>query len=211
MICIQVLYTKCWLGLAKLVVPNVVNYCIKHGYVWNIQYINTEPFDAYEKVRQIQKCFETKECSFVWSLDCDAIITDYDRRVEEFIDEEHDLFICNIAYSGINAGSFIIKKSGWSFELLKYLLDCKGKDKMYGEQDALNKYIEEHPEEIKIKYLPHPSINSLAMYLYPEFENYKGTNNGEWDNSCFVLHLPGQKLELRHSIIKDILDGKTVA
>lgn len=203
MICIQVLYTECWKELAKIVVPNVVNYCRKHGYSWNIQFINKEPFDAYEKVIQIKKCFESNECDAVWSLDCDALITNYNKKIEDYLDDEHDLFICKMVGVGINAGSFVIKKSEWSLKLLDYLLERKGEEGMYGEQDAMNKYISEFPNENKIKYLPHPSINSLAMYLYPEFvDDYKGVENAVWEDGCFVLHLPGQKLDLRLEIFK---------
>lgn len=206
MICIQVLYTECWKELAKLVVPNVVNYCLKHGYSWNIQFIDVEPFDAYEKIRQIQKCFETEECEAVWSFDCDSLITNYTYKVEDFIDAEHDFFICKTVGVGINAGSFIIKKSEWAYKFLHYLLKCKGEEKMYGEQDAMNKYISEFPEETKIKYLSHPSINSFEMYLYPEFvDDYKGIENGVWKEGCYVLHLPGQKLQLRQSILENTI------
>ncbi|MEK6883383.1 MAG: hypothetical protein AABY22_27395 [Nanoarchaeota archaeon] len=45
------------------------------------------------------------------------------------------------------------------------------------------------------------------MYLYPEFvDDYKGVENGVWQEGCFCLHLPGQKLELRQQIFESIKD-----
>jgi len=88
-ITLQMLYTKSWRDIAKITVENIVNYCVKHGYNWNIQWLD-EPYDAFEKIRHIQRLFEANEADVVMSLDCDLMITNYTVKVEDFLDEYDD-------------------------------------------------------------------------------------------------------------------------
>lgn len=201
-ICIQMLYTQGWLELAKVTTPNIVNYCRKHGYTWNIQCIK-EPYDAFEKIRQIQSIFENNEADAVWSLDCDAIITNYTKKVEDYLNEEDYFYVCK-DYNGINCGSFIVVKSEWSIRLLEKMIWYSKYDDIHCEQDALQRYIKIRGCE-NIKKLPHPSINSYLYKLYPEIP-MQTEEQGQWANGkSFILHLPGVGMDTRISIMKDIL------
>lgn len=199
-ICIQMLYTKGWLELAKITCGNIVNYCRKHGYMWNIQCVD-EPYDAFEKIRQIQKIFENDEADIVWSIDCDALITNYKCKVEDYLDEENDFYVCK-DYNGINCGSFIVRKSEWSLRLLQKIIWYSKYEEVHCEQDALKVYIRIRGCE-NIKKLPHPSINSYIYENYPEIP-MQSHDKGQWEIGDFVIHLPGIGMQKRLDILNEI-------
>lgn len=194
------LYTDGWLDLAKVVVPNVVNYCRKHNYRWAISRIS-EPYDGFTKLTGIKNIFDNNDADIVWSLDCDTLITNYTIKVDSLLDDKYDAYFCN-DYNGLNAGSFIIKNSNWSDIFLGYCLNLKGLEKMYCEQDAIVGYIKDHPSETKIKILAHPSINSYLYENYPEIPT-QSHEQGNWKQGDLLLHLPGINNEKRLSIINE--------
>jgi len=200
-IVLQLLYTKSFRDLARIVVPNIVDYCVKRGYNWNILWLD-EPYDAFEKIRHIQRLFEADEADVVMSLDCDLLITNYDIKVEDFLDEEHDFYVCKDFYN-INCGTFIIKKSEWSkFFLGSLIILGKQFKTVYCEQDAVIKYMDafEGTEEIKI--LPHPSINSYKYELYPEIPP-QTKEQGQWEEGCFIMHLAALGMQTRLDILNE--------
>jgi len=206
------LYTKGWVDIAKITTPNIVNYCRKHDYSWNIQCIG-EPYDAFEKIRQIQGIFERNEADVVMSMDCDALITNYTIRIEDFIegDERNFFFVCR-DYNGINTGTFLITKYGGQTKFLNYLLSLKDKNIIMGgksficscEQDALNivMYMYNGLPYSKVKVLSHPSINSYMYELYPEIPP-QTHEQGQWQEGDFILHLPGIGMGQRKQILSN--------
>lgn len=199
-VCIQVLYTSDWTDISKITVPNVVNYCRKHGYMWNVQAVS-KPYSGYDKISYAKEIFEKDYADVVWCLDCDALITNYNYRLEHFIDNEHSVFICR-DYNGVNAGSFIVRKSDFTNTFFDYLLCCKGEPDMHCEQDAIVKHMKEFPANNQIKILPHPSINSYLYENYPEIP-LQSHENGQWESGDFLLHLPGMSNEKRIEILKN--------
>lgn len=203
------LYTDSWLELAKVSLPNIVRYCIKHDYRWNIQRIK-EPYDAFDKIRNIQKIFSDNSAHVVMSMDCDSIITNYNIKVESFLDDENDFYItkdCN----AINAGVFIVKNTEWGNNFVNKVYDYEERYRQSGcEQNAIERYIGIFGED-KIKYLSYPSINSYPLNeYYPSYGRW-GYKEGdviekpdnEWHEGDFILHAPGLPLEKRLSILKN--------
>jgi len=197
-IAIQILYSKDWEDLAHVIVPNAVQYCVKHNYVWNIQCVKGQ-YDAFDKIRHMQEIFEMDEADAVFSLDCDTLITNHTIKVEEYLDYFHDAYFTK-DYNGLNCGSFIIKKSEWSNSFLKFILSIRTEPKMYCEQDAINMYMETIPNDEHIKILTHPSINSYIYQNYPEIP-LQSHEQGQWNVGDFVLHLPGISMGKRIDIL----------
>lgn len=193
------LYTSDWSEIAKISVPNAVNYARKHGYSWNIQAV-PQPFSGYDKISHIQNIFDHDEADVVMSIDCDALITNYNIKVKKFLDEQHSLFICK-DYNGINAGVFIARKTDWIKDFFSYILLCKGEPDMHCEQDAIVKYMNEFNTGNNIKILPHPSINSYLYESYPDIP-FQTHEQGQWESGDFLLHLPGLSMEKRIDILK---------
>jgi len=195
------LYTKGWVDIAKITTPNIVNYCRKHNYSWNIQCID-EPYDAFEKIRQIQGIFERNEADAVFSMDCDAIITNYGIELDGLVamDDSHAYFTQD--YNGLNCGVFCVKKSEWSKCFLKKILDKKGQQNMHCEQDAIMSILcEEFPAEVLI--VPQYAFNSYKYELYIEIPP-QTEEEGQWvEGESFVLHLPGIGMDLRKQILSN--------
>jgi len=201
-ICLQLLYTEGWVNLAKIIVPNIVNFCRKHGYTWNIQcFPEPCPSDfGYEKLRQIKNIFDNNEADVVWSVDCDLLITRYDWKVEDLINDK-DSFYITYGANTYNAGSFIFKKSEFTYWLIEHLLSKQGQDGMHCEQDAICDYIKEFGVE-SICILPHPTINSFMYPLPPEWPDVIKEKDGNWlEGSSYVLHLPGISMQDRYRIL----------
>lgn len=205
-ICIQCLYTKSWLDIAKITVPNITAYCQKKCYSWNIQCID-EPYDAFEKIRQIQGLFERDEADVVMSIDCDALITNYTKRIEDFLKIDSWFYVCS-DYNGINCGVFIVKNTVYSKIGLDYILSKKEDNDVHCEQDALCKYLQVFEPIInkydypKVQILPHPSINSYLYHLYHETPT-QTHEQGQWQEGDFILHLPGISMEQRKQILSN--------
>jgi hypothetical protein len=200
------LYTDSWLELAKLSLPNIVRFCLKHDYRWNIQRIK-EPYDGFEKIRQILASFEYAD--IVFSLDCDTLITNYNTKIDDFLDNTRDAYFANDV-NGLNCGSFIIRKSEWSLSFLKTVLSYSGDEGMECEQNGVDRYIKEYGMD-KIKILPHPSINCYPLeHYYPSYGKW-GYQYGdkiqkpdnEWGKESFIIHVPGLPLVQRLHILKN--------
>ncbi len=203
-ICLQMLYTKSWMDIAKIVCPNVVNFCIKHGYSWNMQWLQ-EPYDAFEKIRHIQRLFAANEADAVMSLDADILITNYTKKVEDFLDDKHDIYFAE-DLNGINCGTFIVKDSCFSKMFLERSLSVQGYPKVYCEQDAFNHILNVPYTYLwdKVKILPHPSINSFKYELYPEI-GLQTEDKGQWvQDSSFILHLAALGMKTRFDILNEM-------
>lgn len=193
-ITVLILYTTSWQSLADMVIPNAKMYCDKNNYTLQVLEYN-EPYPSdfgFNKIIEINNLFNNST-KIVWSLDLDALITNKNIKIEDFLDDEHDFFICK-DYNGINAGSFILRKSKWSENFINYILEQR--NKVYCEQDAIESYLDEFPNDEKIKILNHPSINSYLYELYPEIPK-QTHEQGNWEIGDFVLHLPGMNMSKR--------------
>ena len=204
-ITILVLYSKQWHEIAKIVLRNLSDYVDRHKLVLvTYEYDEWGSDYGYRKIEQIKELFAVQSTEFIWSLDLDAIITDMRKNVLEFLDDYHDFWICEDV-NGINAGSFIIRKGSWADYFCDFILDQKGKEKMYCEQDAIKKYMSKIQDDPQIKILGHPSINSVMYKYYPEFPSHVGRKDlGDWvEGESFVLHLAAMGMEQRLEIFKN--------
>lgn len=200
-VCIICLFTESWDALASIHLDNTKQYIRGKGYLRSSS-IAPEPFDGFRKIEYCICVFNFYDVEAVWVRDVDSIITNMTVKVEDFMEDGKDLFICK-DFNSINAGSFIIRKSAWSQNFLMYILEQQGKDGMDCEQNAIEAYMKEFPNDSKIKILPHPSINSYLYENYPEIPPQKH-ERGQWQEGDFVLHLPGIGMEKRKEILENI-------
>jgi len=203
-LCIQCLYSTSWLEIAKVTVPNITAYARTHGFGWNIQSFPNWPSDyGFQKIIHILEQFDTNEYDFVMSVDCDCLFTNFKKNVRQYLDKDHDLFICE-DYNGLNAGVFCIRNSEWSKGFLKYLLYTRGEEGVHGERDAINHYMREFPNSEKIKILPQQTMNAYLYDLYPSIPKTELVKDGEWcEFSSLLLHLPGIGMQKRLDILNN--------
>lgn len=198
-ITVQCLYTSDWLDIAKIVIPNLVSYCGKHGYNWNVQCVG-EKYNHFEKIKQIKKTFENNEADYVMSIDCDATFTNHTITIESIIDEQHSFWITEDVH-GINGGVFIAKNNQWCKEFLDYILSFEGVANC--EQDAISLFMADNPEDTNIAILPQRIMNTYLYENYPQY-GIQTEEKGQWiECKSFILHLPGIGMNERLNILKN--------
>ncbi len=185
---IYIYYTPSWQPLADIVLPRVREYCKRHDYDFFIDHLNSIDNWAYQKMRSLD--FPMSRCEFTWVLDLDTLITNPSIPFTDFTDDEHDIFITR-DINGINAGSWIVRNTKASRDFIAKIVD--NFDAPH-EQILMNRYL----HMVKVKYLPHPSINS---YDYNQYNGFglavPAHDQGQWQPGDLLLHLPGLTLEKR--------------
>ena len=202
------LYTESWADMAAVSVPNMIAYAKKHGYNYSPNVI-PEPYEAFDKINTCYDSFSLYDIDVILNKDLDTVITNFDIRVEDFLEDGKDFYICEDC-NGINAGVFLIRKSLWSKQFLWYLMNKKGKEGMECEQNAIQAYMDEFPNDSKIKILEQGFNDYPLNYYEPSYGKW-GYKEGdivekpknEWREDSFIIHTPGLPLEQRLSILKN--------
>ncbi len=202
---IYIYYTPSWQPLADIVLPRVKGYCERHECKFIIAHDSKNCLWAFGKMDRLRQIISLFAYDFIWVLDLDTLITNPEIPFTNFTDDEHDIFITR-DINGINAGSWIIRNTEASRKFVATIVD--NFDAPH-EQILMNKYL----HMVKVKYLPHPSINSYKYELYynfPEFLLSCGYipikhDQGQWEQGDLLLHLPGLTLEQRIEIFKGMI------
>jgi hypothetical protein len=188
-------YSPAWQPLADIILPNRQKYCEKHDYNCKIRigpYANPNWYYAIDRLVFLYDQLLAGDSDVIWILNIHAMIMNASIKIESFLDDEHDFFICKDIH-GINAGSFICKNTEWTRSWLKMIIkEALIINHCWHEQ----KVMQDNENDPHIKILPHPSINSYYYDLY----NCPTTNDGQFHKGDFVLHLPGTSLDERIKI-----------
>lgn len=179
--------------LADITWTNKVNYAKKHGYVSEAKTDNFSPeqvhFDKFVHILAVMH--KHPNLDWVWWLDNDAMITNFDIRVEDLVDPDfHIIMPTDIA--ALNTGSFIVRNSAEARAWLEFLLSKKAEyknDKKWFEQQAVIDFYPKFEELFKL--VPQQWLNSYDYKLY----NIEGIDllgqDGQWYPGDFVIHWPG--------------------
>ena len=101
-------------------------YAKRHGYDVRIGHIrHTDRPVSWNKIPCIQGLFK-EGYEFVLWVDADAVITDYDSKIEDIIEDGKDMYIVNVAYAGgtiPSMGVFLLRNSSWSRELFEKVMN----------------------------------------------------------------------------------------
>ena len=187
------------LDLARHTWNNKLEYARKHGYS---AYAKTDNFsaeqvhfDKFVHILDIMNQFPYLE--WIWWLDNDAMITNYDIRVEDLLDNAYHV-IMPTDIAALNTGSFIVRNSVQGREWLEFLLSKKAEyknDKKWFEQQAVIDFYPKFQELFKI--IPQQWLNSYDYRMY----NIEGIDllgqDGQWYPGDFVIHWPGLPNETR--------------
>lgn len=197
--------------LADLVLPNISSYCNRHGYelVTICKGGQFQSNSGFEKIKVIRELFEEGNIDLIWCPDLDIIVTNPEIKLESFLEERKDFYICE-DINGLNSGSTIWRNTQWSKDFLDYILSEQ--NKYPNEQEIIQTQF--YFIKYQAKILGHPSINSIAYdYYLPTYGSIKGTQKeipterqGNWNKNHLCLHLPGFPLTRRVEIFKKILN-----
>ncbi len=183
---------------------NKVEYASKHGYSAIAKTDNFSPeqvhFDKFVHILQVLK--DNPDLDWVWWLDNDAMITNFDIKLEDLVDPEYHI-IMPTDIAALNTGSFIVRNSLQVKEWLEFLLSKKAEyknDKKWFEQQAVIDFYPKFQHLFKI--IPQQWLNSYDYKMY----NVEGKDllgqDGQWYPGDFVIHWPGLPNETRIQLAK---------
>lgn len=168
------------------------DYCERHGYTfYNYKTIEEKWSPEWSKVIYCLK--HLKEHDWIFWSDADAMITNYNIKLESIIDNNFDVIVSN-DIGGMNTGSFLIKNSRWSYDFLKKLYSLReeyengnrsfrsNQPNQFTDQDAMVNLFNENWNNTKqhFKFIEKRIFNSYAM-----------TRCDDWQYGDFILHMPG--------------------
>ena len=152
MITVATTISPSWQELGDIVLPNMIRYCKKHLYMFEVRVI--PPKFEFEKIKMIIDLLKGGTDT-IFCLDLDTLITNHTIRVENFLDPEHDFYLTQDINTW-NTGSIIIKNTEWALGWMKAILSTEGT--IENEQTAIMACSPDSMPTVKV--LPHPSINS---------------------------------------------------
>lgn len=204
--------TENYKPLANITIKAMSEYCVRHGYDLNINVIGNDERCHFVKTKDARRLLD--EFDVVMGIEADCLLTNFTIKVEDFLDEENELYITT-DLSNINFGVFIVKSSEWTKQLFDWI--NMQQDKFGDEQEILEK----NRNILKTKVVPHPCFNSIpySPYYAPDYGKmfYKEgdevyickEDEGHWVKGNFIMHLPGKnmndRIEIFNNHLKDIV------
>lgn len=204
-ICLTTFYTSSYEPLAAITIPVMQKYCDKHKYELNI---NKIPDGNFHFIKTLDTRALLDKYDVVMGIEADVLITNFETKVEDFLDDEHELYITD-DINNINFGVFIAKSTVWAKALFNWVNSQKG---IYGDEQNIFEFLRHD----KIKICKHPCFNSIAYEYYAPsygYINWELLNpapiqptvaQGDWVKGCFTCHLPGFTMERRIEIFNDL-------
>lgn len=123
---------------------------------------------------------------WIFWTDADSLVMNFNKRIEEHLDDEYDV-IFNKDANGLNTGHFFIKSSDWSIDFLKKCYKIYPPPKIFAngmyhtwqDQGAIRTYLTRHPE----------SKSRTKLCNQKEFNCYLHN----FEHGDFILHFAGGK------------------
>jgi mannan polymerase II complex MNN10 subunit len=105
------LFDAHYTGLANIAVPNHLEYAAKHGYdyIYFDETIDKSRPPQWSKVKAVE--YLLNEYDWVWWLDVDALVINFDTKLENIIDNNYDMIFTANKYSIISNGSSFYKNT----------------------------------------------------------------------------------------------------
>lgn len=201
---------------------NKIPYCEKHSYKL---FAKTSNFSEGTKVYfdKLRHCLEVLEqnpdLKWIWWLDCDAVITNFNKKIEEFCDNN---FICVLTCdnNSPNNGSFFLKNCDKSKQFLRDVLSVEDSFLDFNtfykgcpwDNAAWNKIYDNSPEyQTLFKIQRQRDFNSYSYISdYHRLTNRDMAMTGElnqWQPGDFVVHYAGLGLypEIRDMLVECML------
>ena len=124
-IAIVTLFDHNYSDLAKMSIKNKIEYVNKHNYdfIYFDDVIDKTRPPQWSKVKAVETIL--KDYEWVWWIDIDALIMEFDIMLESLIDDDYDMIFTSNKYSYLSSGSCFFKNTHISFDFLKDCYDLK--------------------------------------------------------------------------------------
>ena len=187
-------------------------YCEKYGYdalAMTTGFQHPVKYISFERSNYIADILESGKYDWIHAVGCDTMITNFDIKLEDLVDDNFD-FIISVDCYNINNDSFLAKASPNTINWLRNtvnLLDSY-KDAKWLDQSAMIDTIDMMGDRIKI--VPQRTMNSYDYDLYPGIvpHIYKKDlfgNDGQWQSGDFLIHWPAVPLDKRIELATNML------
>ena len=124
-IAIVTLFDHNYSDLAKMSIKNKIEYANKHNYdfIYFDDVIDKTRPPQWSKVKAVETIL--KDYDWVWWIDIDALIMEFDIMLESLIDDDYDMIFTSNTYSYLSSGSCFFKNTQLSFDFLTDCYDLK--------------------------------------------------------------------------------------
>lgn len=209
------MYNESHSDLGSIAWPNKVAYAEKHGYGY---FCKTDNFTnkisiQFEKFTLMLDLFDANpDIDWIWWLDNDAMITNYDIKLENIVDPEYHVIVTTDVAT-VNGGCFIVRNSIQGKEWLKFMLyigQKEYKDNRWPDQQPMADFFIKYRDIIKV--VSQRTMNSYDYKLYGVEGIDQLGQSGQWHPGDFVLHFPAlpnsARIQLMKQYIPQIVDTK---
>lgn len=209
------MYNEGHKDLADIAWPNKVAYAEKHGYG---HYCKTDNFTnqvsiQFEKFTLMLELFEANpDIDWIWWLDNDAIITNYDIKLESIVDPDYHVIVTTDVAT-VNGGCFIVRNTRQGREWLEFMLYIgmkEYKDNRWPDQQPMADFFIKYRDIIKV--VPQRAMNSYDYRIYGVDGIDQLGQSGQWQPGDFVIHFPAlpnnARIELMKQYIPNIVDTR---
>lgn len=197
--------------LAAVTWANKVAYCEKWGYdavhfpvgerdEFSKANEGSNHFFGFAKIQNVLDTLLTDNYEWVFFSECDAMVTNFDKRLEDIADNRFHALISS-CFNGVNAGNFMVRNTLEGRAYLLYILSERSNYRTRGwaEQqvmiDSLDRF------KGIVERVPQRTFNSYDELLY-QLHNIQHRNDsfgqsGLWQPGDFHVHWPGLNLDQR--------------
>ena len=171
-------------------------YAARHGYTWYVKKDNWQSSDmGFARVYLVREIFEKyKDVKWVFVVDCDAIITNFNIKIEDRIDDNFHV-IYTVYHNGLNVGVALFRNSPEGRQYINNIIALEEKylSHPWKEQQAIIDTYGKYRNIIKV--VPARYMNSLQWQMYdrnqlPVEDDILGQNM-LWQYGDWALHWPG--------------------
>jgi hypothetical protein len=184
------LYNSPFYDVARITAARMRQYAQIHGYrfVEHRSLLDITRHPAWNKIMAVRKAMSASRAQWILWVDADAVIMNYEHRIEDLIEEGCDL-IFGSDFNGLNSAVFLARNCEWCrqfFDAVYSLGDVNYDPDHYGPKWEQN----------TIKHLLN-NFSGINEHVALHPENRMNALPGNYKAGDFILHLGGLSNEER--------------
>jgi len=163
---------------------------------------------SFERSELIVELLASGKYDWIHAAGCDTMITNFNIKLEDLIDDDYDFIIAVDCYN-INNDSMLVRNAPSGIEWLSHVVNSyeKYKNHPWFDQQCMIDTIDMMGDRIKV--VTQRTINSYNYDLYPiephVFKKDLMGNSGQWEPGDFLIHWPAIPLKERIVMATDML------
>ena len=153
------------------------------------------PQISFERTQRIIELLESGQYDWIHACGCDTMITNFNIRLEDLIDQDYDFLIATDCFN-INNDSFLARNAPSTIAWLRHVVSIREQyaDHYWYDQQAMIDTMDMMLNRIKI--VPQRHLNSYDYDQYPGsiphvYKKDMFGNDGQWAPGDFLIQWPG--------------------